>query len=1432
MYPSQCVHSATSLVCSSSPQPEQSRHAEDDSAPDDAEDWTDFVEAEQPSTPISHFDSRNEADTLQTSDGLVSVPAIKPGSTIQESVNWDEVSRPLSDGISPSVQADDWLVPSVAAISLDKSADLRQKYEGQPRAPIPLDIFRETSSPSSPAPIEHFALPVPPVIKDPRLSSSLIEVNEVADVVSQEKTQSEDVQDSNVTAEHAFLEPHHTLAWQESPVRGFDTLDYVQRYAVGALAVVLLSRHARNGDLNGAAFAAAQGGTLLNGLGLRPGQQAALLALDPDDESREHVVQECITLVGDHATRFGVVQAMLALAISGGIYDARSRAFLRTVACAFHVDWANMAAVELAVAIQLLEEAMITDPLVEDDIPVGQMDTHNNTLELENSLPHPQSGSPRKDVPHARRTAEAALASRRKKKLKAQRALKVSGITLVGGILFGVTGGLIAPALLSALAGIGVAGAAGLAATGATASGAVVGSLFGVAGAGLSGRKARRRIGMQLEEFDFERSDDPRVIEARRRAAERKAAKARKAARKNAVTATAKDARADTDVADCSVPPVLQIEAPNSEPCSRIPTVSSIDSSDEENLPAQVSGGGFDGSTHVDVRGSTPNSVTEGTNSTADGTDRSDDAGLSEDDTVCYKDDDDICHDDDDDGDSDTVNDNAETESKKKKKSFFRFRRKSNNRNKAAGTKEKGVNVGIRGLDAIGRLPSLHVCICVPGWLQDRKYGSSLTQFEEALKENIPCSQHIALRWESRRLYEMSLAFAKFWASKATVTTIQQAYPHAVAAASSVAGAVAFAFALPLTIISCLDYIDNPWSVLLSRANVTGEALADVLVERSYGQRPVTLVGYSLGARVVFKCLESLASRNALGIVENVLLLGAPVSADPERWKRVTPVVAGRIINGYLSIDWALAFFHRGCGHGVYVAGLRRIAVDGVENLDLTLLGVDGHRELKDSIPRAFYAMGLGTGYIIMPPAPLIPRRKGHTAEEEDAFVTALDSMQTQVVVNGTQIAMEAQNFECSRGPGERILAIEYEEKDGDVTVEPQSSFAVTNEVLSTSDVDGIANNRSATDAKTRTDLLDVTEGSTKLKKNKKRSWLPSLGIWSSSPSGERAKSLSEQKDNTERSANDLASRDPTTPRRSSRALAVEPNSSIRRMDESEFRADENDASDLCKIESSTSDCNTVDFVEQGESGHRGRGNSSFDWDLQHRIWEEQERQMSESGAGDVPIEIETYGRVVLGISVEVTGRRLKTFLSQDAELPVLPVTEVYTNCVDEQLGVSFKLYEHEKRTKTVPLSSDRKNKYPKLLGELSLRWQTAVPKGKLRLAMTMSADELGNVIAKAEVRSTNDSLNSETELYIPRSKLCTFKERCELEAAEAKRISEEEALRTQEHTLMLPAPAEPVLALPAPGISDEREKIVENHVGCDCSRSVSDKNIAGAKTS
>ena len=92
----------------------------------------------------------------------------------------------------------------------------------------------------------------------------------------------------------------------------------------------------------------------------------------------------------------------------------------------------------------------------------------------------------------------------------------------------------------------------------------------------------------------------------------------------------------------------------------------------------------------------------------------------------------------------------------------------------------------------------------------------------------------------------------------------------------------------------------------MGRANAAGLILADSLIDRNLGVRPITLVGFSLGARVIFACLRELAARGAFGLVQNVYLFGSPIVNSKEEYLRARSIVSGRFVNGYASNDWIL----------------------------------------------------------------------------------------------------------------------------------------------------------------------------------------------------------------------------------------------------------------------------------------------------------------------------------------------------------------------------------------------------------------------------------------------------------------------------------------------------------------------------------------------
>lgn len=153
--------------------------------------------------------------------------------------------------------------------------------------------------------------------------------------------------------------------------------------------------------------------------------------------------------------------------------------------------------------------------------------------------------------------------------------------------------------------------------------------------------------------------------------------------------------------------------------------------------------------------------------------------------------------------------------------------------------------------------------------------------------------------------------------------------------------------------------IDNPWSNALDRARQAGSVLADILIHRHLGVRPVSLVGFSLGARVIFFALVELAKAKAFGVVEEVYLFGATLTASKKVWRQVRGVVSGRFVNAYAMNDWVLGYLFRATSGGLNtVAGLRPIDfVPDLENVDITDILV-GHMSYRTLMPTLLAHVG------------------------------------------------------------------------------------------------------------------------------------------------------------------------------------------------------------------------------------------------------------------------------------------------------------------------------------------------------------------------------------------------------------------------------------------------------------------------------------------
>lgn len=208
-----------------------------------------------------------------------------------------------------------------------------------------------------------------------------------------------------------------------------------------------------------------------------------------------------------------------------------------------------------------------------------------------------------------------------------------------------------------------------------------------------------------------------------------------------------------------------------------------------------------------------------------------------------------------------------------------------------------------------------------------------------------------SLLWEPEMLKSMGQTIG-ILASEALTTSIQQIL------GATVLTALMSAIQLPMALSKLSYLLDNPWNVSLDRAWKAGKILADTLISGNLGVRPVTLVGFSLGSRLIYSCLIELANRGGYGLIENVILLGNPMTVKYDQITLARSVVSGRFVNGFIRNDWILGYLFRATGGGLQsVAGILPIdKIPGVENFDCTEY-VDGHMSYRKAIPSILKAL-------------------------------------------------------------------------------------------------------------------------------------------------------------------------------------------------------------------------------------------------------------------------------------------------------------------------------------------------------------------------------------------------------------------------------------------------------------------------------------------
>ncbi|KAL2125234.1 hypothetical protein VTJ04DRAFT_1599 [Mycothermus thermophilus] len=254
--------------------------------------------------------------------------------------------------------------------------------------------------------------------------------------------------------------------------------------------------------------------------------------------------------------------------------------------------------------------------------------------------------------------------------------------------------------------------------------------------------------------------------------------------------------------------------------------------------------------------------------------------------------------------------------------------------------------------DEFGARPSsasnrrLRITIGINGWLDST---DDVTKPWRALTDD---SEVFALRYEMDCLLGLGKSLRELVSSYAWSAVKAELLKRTVLA-------TLWSALWPAYLLSMASVVDNPFSLAKNRSEKAGEILADALINKVQGERPVTLIGYSLGARVVYACLRSLAQRRAFGLVDTVVFIGAPVPSNKRHWQTMRAVVSGNLINVYSENDYLLAFLYRATSVQLGVAGLQEIrGVEGVVNIDLSD-PVQGHMRYAKVLPQILARCGI-----------------------------------------------------------------------------------------------------------------------------------------------------------------------------------------------------------------------------------------------------------------------------------------------------------------------------------------------------------------------------------------------------------------------------------------------------------------------------------------
>jgi hypothetical protein len=144
-----------------------------------------------------------------------------------------------------------------------------------------------------------------------------------------------------------------------------------------------------------------------------------------------------------------------------------------------------------------------------------------------------------------------------------------------------------------------------------------------------------------------------------------------------------------------------------------------------------------------------------------------------------------------------------------------------------------------------------------------------------------------------------------------------------------------------------------------NKAKFTGRQLARQIASQSFGVGPVSLIGFSLGSRVIYYTLMELYDMGESQVyIQDIVLLGGAAKNDPVIWSELLTQVAGRAVNVHSSHDLVLKRIYNLAMLGKPTpVGQGPVECERVENYDASSY-VAGHGEHMIQLKKTLQLIG------------------------------------------------------------------------------------------------------------------------------------------------------------------------------------------------------------------------------------------------------------------------------------------------------------------------------------------------------------------------------------------------------------------------------------------------------------------------------------------